>query len=143
MIRISDARRDEDGAAAVEFAIVLPVLLLIVFGIIDFGRAFWVKNNLVAAMREGGRVASAGFLNQNDPSGVAAQKVADYINATIGGPTPVTASQVSVQKNAAGYITVKMADGYAYKPMTPFANRFGLANLVFRDSATFRWEQAD
>jgi Flp pilus assembly pilin Flp len=45
--------RRERGAAAVEFALVAPVLLILVFGVIDFGRALYVVNVLTAAMREG------------------------------------------------------------------------------------------
>jgi Flp pilus assembly protein TadG len=48
---------DDRGAAAVEFAIVLPVLLLILFGIIEFARAWNVKQTLTDAAREGTRVA--------------------------------------------------------------------------------------
>ena len=33
--------RNEEGAAVVEFALVMPILALIIFGIIDFGRAFY------------------------------------------------------------------------------------------------------
>ena len=40
------------GASAVEFALVLLPLLLIVFGIIDYGRAFYVQVNLESATRE-------------------------------------------------------------------------------------------
>lgn len=36
--------RGERGATAVEFALVAPVFLLFVLGIIDLGRLFWVKN---------------------------------------------------------------------------------------------------
>jgi len=45
----------ERGAALVEFAIVLPVLLLLVFGIIEFGRAHNTQLTLTHAVREGVR----------------------------------------------------------------------------------------
>ena len=51
-------RKDESGAAAVEFAIVLPVLLLLVFGIIEFGLLFNRYITVTHAAREGVRVAS-------------------------------------------------------------------------------------
>ena len=43
------------GVAAVEFAILLPVLLLIVFGITEFGRALYNYNTLVKAARDAAR----------------------------------------------------------------------------------------
>jgi Flp pilus assembly protein TadG len=46
----------ERGAVAVETALLLPVLLLIVFGIIDFGRAYNAKQALTHATREAVRV---------------------------------------------------------------------------------------
>ena len=48
--------RGSDGAAAVEMALVLPILLLLVFGIVDFGRAYNAKVTLTHAAREGVRV---------------------------------------------------------------------------------------
>ena len=48
--------RRERGAALVEFAFVLPVLLLLILGIIDFGRAYGAKQELIHATREGVRV---------------------------------------------------------------------------------------
>lgn len=50
----------ERGAAAVEFALLLPLLLLIVFGIIDFGRALNTQITLTQAAREGARLAALG-----------------------------------------------------------------------------------
>jgi Flp pilus assembly protein TadG len=44
------------GAVAVETALLLPLLLLIVFGIIDFGRAYNAKQALTHATREGVRI---------------------------------------------------------------------------------------
>jgi Flp pilus assembly protein TadG len=52
---------NDRGAAAVEFALVLPVLLLIVFGIIDFGRALNAQIVLTGAAREGVRLAALGY----------------------------------------------------------------------------------
>jgi Flp pilus assembly protein TadG len=48
------ARRTE-GAAAVEFAIVLSCLLLLITGIMDFGHAFFLKQVVTNASREGAR----------------------------------------------------------------------------------------
>jgi Flp pilus assembly protein TadG len=48
------------GAAAVEFALLLPLLLLILFGLIDFGRALNAQITLTQAAREGARLASLG-----------------------------------------------------------------------------------
>ena len=47
--------RDQRGASAIEFAIVFPVLILILFGIIEFGVAFFTQEVLTNASREGAR----------------------------------------------------------------------------------------
>ena len=39
-------RKDVRGATAVEFAMIAPVLLMFIFGILEFGRAMWVHNAL-------------------------------------------------------------------------------------------------
>lgn len=49
--------RNERGQALVEFAIVLPMLLLLLLGIVDFARAWNVYEVLTDAAREGARVA--------------------------------------------------------------------------------------
>jgi Flp pilus assembly protein TadG len=46
------------GAAAVELALLLPVLLLVVFGLIDLGRALNAQITLTQAAREGARLAA-------------------------------------------------------------------------------------
>ncbi|HEX6970340.1 MAG TPA: TadE/TadG family type IV pilus assembly protein [Micromonosporaceae bacterium] len=46
------------GAAAVEFALLLPVVLLIIFGIIDFGRMLNAQLTLTQAAREGARATA-------------------------------------------------------------------------------------
>jgi len=49
--------RHDRGAAAVEFALVVPLLLMLVFGIIDYGRFFFDSVSLRQGAREGARQA--------------------------------------------------------------------------------------
>jgi Flp pilus assembly protein TadG len=51
------AWRAEDGAELVEFAVVAPVMLLVLLGIIDFGLLFQRYQVLTNAAREGARIA--------------------------------------------------------------------------------------
>ncbi|MEY4573690.1 MAG: hypothetical protein RLZ10_2992 [Bacteroidota bacterium] len=50
--------RSKKGAAAVEFALILPLVTLLLFGIIDFGRLFFVQISLTSASREAVRTSS-------------------------------------------------------------------------------------
>lgn len=53
------------GATAVEVALLMPVLLILVMGIVDFGRALHAQITLTQAAREGVRVAA---LKQPNPA---------------------------------------------------------------------------
>jgi Flp pilus assembly protein TadG len=69
----SRSRKAPDhGSVVVEFALVVPVLLLIVFGIIDFGRALNAQIALTGAAREGVRLAALGYPNAAIQARVAA-----------------------------------------------------------------------
>jgi len=58
------ARGSEAGAAMVEFALVLPLLLLLTFGIIEFALVFNANSNVAHATRAGGRTAG---ISSTDP----------------------------------------------------------------------------
>ncbi|MDD2335374.1 MAG: TadE/TadG family type IV pilus assembly protein [Geobacteraceae bacterium] len=45
------------GQALVEMAIIIPLLMLLVMGIFEFGRAMYIKNTLTQAARAGARTA--------------------------------------------------------------------------------------
>ncbi|MPV90351.1 pilus assembly protein [Georgenia ruanii] len=53
-------RAGERGASAVEFALILPILILLTFGMVEFGRAYQVQTTLSAAAREGARSVALG-----------------------------------------------------------------------------------
>jgi Flp pilus assembly protein TadG len=54
--RIHNTSQSESGAAAVEFAIIMTLLMLLVFGIIEFGFALYRQAILTNAAREGARL---------------------------------------------------------------------------------------
>jgi hypothetical protein len=56
-LKVRGFNDDERAQALVEFALVMPVFLLLVTGIFDAGRAVWQENTLAYAAREGTRYA--------------------------------------------------------------------------------------
>ena len=68
---------DELGASLAEFALALPMLFMILFGIIEFGLVFSRVQAIEAAAREGGRLASLSATTSND--------VANRVDAVLAG----------------------------------------------------------
>ena len=64
--RARSTRWSERGAAAVEFALILPVLTILVFGIVQFSIAYNRQQGVHAAAREGARVAALPQTTQSD-----------------------------------------------------------------------------
>ena len=93
-------RRDERGAAVLEFALILPVLVLFVFGIVEFGRAYSARIELTAAVREGARAVALGA-TQNEAK-----------ETTRDGAPGLTRAQIDVITNSCT-VTPAPADGNA------------------------------
>ena len=73
--------RGERGAAAVEFAFIVPLLIVLVLGIAEFGRAFQVQGTLSAAAREGVRVMA--LQNDRPAAMVAVRNASTSLDPTI------------------------------------------------------------
>lgn len=70
-------RADARGAVAVEFALLLPVLMVIVFGIIDFGDMLSVRQSVSQAAAEGARAAAVTQSASSDDKVAAAADAVD------------------------------------------------------------------
>lgn len=150
MLRTRSARflrqrrwRDERGTAVVEFAIIFPVLALLLFGIIDFGRAYFLRTNLVSAAREAARYGGA----MTDPCSnqVAIQaRVQQYVTYFGGGAvTAVATTPGSCAANSVTTVKVRISN-YPFVPITPVFRLINYtAALTISDSASYRWEQSD
>ena len=64
-------KRIQAGVTTVEFAIIGTLLMVIVFGIIEFGRALFVMNALTEATRRGARMAAVCPVGDPEPASVA------------------------------------------------------------------------
>ncbi|HEX7851570.1 MAG TPA: TadE/TadG family type IV pilus assembly protein [Sphingomonas sp.] len=71
--------RDERGAALVEMAMVLPVLMLLIMGIIVFGEWLACANALQQSANEGARASLSG-LSQDERAQTARQTVTDSLS---------------------------------------------------------------
>ena len=74
--------RQQRGATLVEYALVIPIFLLLVIGILEFGRAIFTYNTLANAAREGARY---GIIHPGDTAGVenAARALATGLDGTL------------------------------------------------------------
>jgi Flp pilus assembly protein TadG len=69
MDRLRRAARDDAAQSLVEFAIILPLILLIITGIFDVARAAWQENTLAYAAREATRYAIVHGSTSTSPIG--------------------------------------------------------------------------
>jgi len=86
-------RRSSEGSAAVEFAIILNLLLLLVLGMLEFGLAFSIKQVIINASREGARYGIAYKLDANGnriPPSSLNPSISDWILSTSGGGLGLT-----------------------------------------------------
>ncbi|MCZ6610610.1 MAG: TadE/TadG family type IV pilus assembly protein [Alphaproteobacteria bacterium] len=70
--------RDRDGAAAVEFAFILPILLLLFSGIVQFGSIMFLENHMTNVARETSRRVAVGELAQDDAKKSAQQALINW-----------------------------------------------------------------
>ena len=92
--------KSQRGVAALEFAIVLPVLITLLFGLWEFGRIFDAWLIVTNAAREGARYAS---ISTNDTD--VKIRVADYINGGYG-PRLGLAGDVVIDLNNPDYFQI-------------------------------------
>lgn len=74
-------RLDRSGASAAEFALVLPLLVLLLLGILDVGRLLWDVNRAEKATQVGARVAIVTDVLDD------AMALESYVGQTVGGVT--------------------------------------------------------
>ena len=85
------AGEPERGQAMVEFAMVLPILALILFAVVEFGLAFWHFQQVSAAASEGARRATVSRTS-DDPAGAAVEAAVAAVPSLDQGDVDVSVS---------------------------------------------------
>ena len=135
-------RLGDSGQAIVEFALVAPILLLLVLGIVDFGRAFYTYHVLIDAAREGARVAVVA-----NPATTQAT-VVQRINRLLKDAGLDTATATGARKTITGFgggtdtqLRVDIAYPYRIQWIKPFMGWTNAqASFTLNTSAVFRNE---
>lgn len=115
--------RDERGQSVVEMALIVPVLLLLLVGIIDFGRVLYSYSHIHLAAQETVRL---GGLGKTDAE--ITQFAMDYIH--IGDPTLLTVTITPTEGYRVGGEYVTIALEYPLELFTPFLSDL-IPNPIF------------
>lgn len=132
------------GSAVVEFAIVLPLLLLLTLGTAEFGHAFYRYNTLTKAVRDGARYLAAHarlgdtnviVLGRNGPEGVpltlATQNVTVFGNAYGTGTAVLDGLSVGdINVTVADSEHISVSATYTYSPIFSMVPGFGLGSDI-------------
>ena len=125
-------RRDgEKGQNLVEFAMVVPIFLILVFAIVDFGMGFHAWITVTNAAREGARIGAVGA----DAATIEA-RVIDSASSLIGEDLDVTI----VNAQGAPGEAVSVDVGYDYELITPLSNLLGIFGGGLGSPITFHSE---
>lgn len=104
-------RHSQRGASAVEFALILPLLLSVIFAIIDFGWWFFTDMHVTNAARDGAR---RGAVTDGTNTAVAEARVNEAL-----GQSGLTGS-AGVEATCDGDDTIKVVVDYPWTPLVGF-----------------------
>jgi len=115
-------RKAEDGQSLVEFALVLPIFLLVLFAIVDFGMAFHAWITVTNSAREGGRLGSV-----HASAAAIQQRVRDTADTLNQDDLSVTVTNADDQGGQPGE-SVVVDVSYSYSLITPLADLLQLVS---------------
>lgn len=122
------------GAAVVELAVVLPLLLTLVFGIIEFGWVFMVRETLTNASREGCRVAVL--------QGSTEQNIRDQVDASMT-PAGLNTHTTQISRSSPGSPNETVSVVIPYADISLLGGFFGSTDFNLAATTVMRKEGAD
>jgi Flp pilus assembly protein TadG len=136
--------RSETGAEFVEFGLALPLLLLVVLGIMDFGMMFQQYEVITNAAREGARVGVLPGYTLTDAQSRAASYASQVTGPGVATVPMPTTTQTPIGANCMTTITVVVTYPHQYMFVGQLMSMFGgsLGTKTITGTATMRSEVA-
>lgn len=122
---LKTSRRRQSSQALIEFALISPVLLLLLFGIIDIGRAVFYYDTLNHAVREGARAAVQAQTPLPTNADVLSTVSRQLIGATVTEPCPQGPISTATPPDNAAWLYVTEPNPPAVIESTPPMNAPG------------------
>lgn len=126
-------RKDESGQSMVETALLLPVLLLLLVGILDFGRFLYSYSHLHMAAQESVRVGGLG-----NGDGEIVDFAKEYIHLGDSTNLQIGISPQEAYRNSGDYVTVNLK--YPFHLYTPLLSKVFPTPLWIETESTIRVE---
>ena len=133
--------RNQDGSVILEAALMITILLLLTFGMVDFGRVMYTSNSLVTAAREGARAGAV--LSPVNTTTIKNTVRGRFNSYTFGGDTLKDANIAVVDNSALSPPSVKVTITYPFKWITPVPRLmgWGAGTTNLHSAAEYRYEQ--
>jgi Flp pilus assembly protein TadG len=137
-------RQTETGQALVEFTMVLPVLLVLLFGLVDFGRAFYSWLLVTNAAREGARVAAVQSTSAQIDTRIHDALCSSYPSNCSINMSKLTITKTNVQAARGNPVTIDLSYNFQYAtPIGGIIKFLGVSNLktpVIKGHSSMRLE---
>ena len=125
--------KNEKGQSLVEMALLLPILLILLVGVVDFGRVLYTNMHMQLATQETVRLAGLGATDDD-----LRNFLYDYINVNNKDNIDMQISLIEEQRVSGEYVTITLI--YPMEIITPFITNIISIPLQIETESTIRIE---
>ncbi len=102
--------RDKKGTAAVEFALILPMLFMLTLGVWEAGVVFFAQDQMTHVSREASRNVALGLMTETEAETYVTDRLADIFNVPMSVSVTSPATENSTNQDVVVTVTVSSAN---------------------------------
>ncbi|MFV0423587.1 TadE/TadG family type IV pilus assembly protein [Oleidesulfovibrio sp.] len=117
-------RNSESGATLVETALVIPIFLVLMFGVIDLGRYFWAQHSVTYAANEAARMAVLADVTDSEVEDVATFHMRNWQQ-----PHTTQVTETPAAAGAPATVTVTVSMPFSFILLPEWTGRFAVRTI--------------